>query len=313
MTSVTLPHQRPGAAATKHLGTLGSVEVRDLAHLKANPLNPRGPVSKDDPKVIELSRSISANGLRSPILILNNGIIIAGHRRKVACEIAGLTRVRVIVTEDLAPDQQLELMLIENVQREDLSPVQEAAGYKGLLDRNRKLADISRAVGKSLTHINARLAILELTPEVQRLFARRQLPIGAAALLAKLGPDKQREWADKAVQSNWTVEALRQTLDPQKKPVVQSRPVAQKGAGNSSSGPTMTSERAVASIVIKKGALSAGDIVNARAAVSCECDRLSGSAKEKACSNCPLPGFLVALLHRFHDVGGGESKVERKG
>src|ERR1700733_10071190 len=287
MTSVTLPHQRPGAAATKHLGTLGSVEVRDLAHLKANPLNPRGPVSKDDPKVIELSRSISANGLRSPILILNNGIIIAGHRRKVACEIAGLTRVRVIVTEDLAPDQQLELMLIENVQREDLSPVQEAAGYKGLLDRNRKLADISRAVGKSLTHINARLAIL--------------------------GPGKQREWADKAVQSNWTVEALRQTLDPQKKPVVQSRPVAQKGAGNSSSGPTMTSERAVASIVIKKGALSAGDIVNARAAVSCECDRLSGSAKEKACSNCPLPGFLVALLHRFHDVGGGESKVERKG
>jgi ParB family chromosome partitioning protein len=158
--------------------------------LRPNDYQPR--LQMDDAGLAELAASIKAHGVIQPILVRRAGDeyrIIAGERRWRAARLAGLTSVPVIVKElstDEAPRKVLELALIENIQREDLNPIDEAKAYRRLADEFHLTQDaMASAVGKDRATVANVLRLLRLPAEVQNDVASGALSMGhARALLA---------------------------------------------------------------------------------------------------------------------------------
>jgi len=164
----------------------------DIDHLSPNQLQPRGSV--DDAKLEELTRSIASHGIIQPIVVRKVGDrfqIIAGERRWRAARHAGLMRVPVVVREVAAGRERslLEMALIENIQRENLNPIDEALAYRRLADDFQlKQEDIATAVGKDRASVANYLRLLKLPDEVRNEVASGRLSMGhARALLALPG------------------------------------------------------------------------------------------------------------------------------
>ena len=172
----------------------------DIDRLAPNEFQPRGPM--DDARLQDLARSITANGVIQPIVVRKVGDrfhIIAGERRWRAARLAGLLRVPVVV-RTVAPGQEqslLEMALIENLQREDLNPIEEALAYRRLSDEFRlRQEDISNAVGKDRATVANVLRLLKLPEEVRADVASGTLSMGhARALLALTDEADQRRTA----------------------------------------------------------------------------------------------------------------------
>jgi ParB family transcriptional regulator, chromosome partitioning protein len=171
----------------------------DIDRLTPNDFQPRG--SLDEARLQELSPSIRANGLIQPIVVRKAGDrfqIIAGERRWRAAKLAGLLRVPIVV-RDVVPGEksQLELALVENIQREDLNPIDEALAYKRLADQFELTQEqIAAAVGKDRATIANHLRLLRLPDEVRTEVASGRLSMGhARALLSLAGEAEQRQLA----------------------------------------------------------------------------------------------------------------------
>jgi ParB family transcriptional regulator, chromosome partitioning protein len=165
----------------------------DIDRLSPNQLQPRGSV--DDGKLEELTRSIAAHGVIQPIVVRKVGDrfeIIAGERRWRAAKRAGLLRVPIVVKEIAAGREQslLEMALIENIQREDLNPIDEALAYRCLADDFQlKQEDIATAVGKDRASVANYLRLLKLPDEVRNEVASGRLSMGHARALLGLAGD----------------------------------------------------------------------------------------------------------------------------
>ena len=178
---------------------LGPLEV-DIDRLVPNAFQPRRQM--DDARLDDLARSIKSNGIIQPIVVRKVGDrfqIIAGERRWRAAMRTGLARVPVVV-RDVAPGQErslLEMALIENIQREDLNPIEEAQAYRRLTDDFQLKQDqIADAVGKDRTSVANMLRLLKLPDEVRAEVAAGTLSMGhARALLALPGEAEQRRVA----------------------------------------------------------------------------------------------------------------------
>jgi ParB family transcriptional regulator, chromosome partitioning protein len=171
----------------------------DIDRLTPNDFQPRG--SLDEARLQELAQSIRANGLIQPIVVRKAGDrfqIIAGERRWRAAKLAGLLRVPIVV-RDVVPGEksQLELALVENIQREDLNPIDEALAYKRLADQFELTQEqIAAAVGKDRATIANHLRLLRLPEEVRTEVASGRLSMGhARALLSLAGEAEQRQLA----------------------------------------------------------------------------------------------------------------------
>ncbi len=185
--------------------------------IQANPLQPR--TVFEPAKLEELSASIRANGIIQPIVVrkLGEGYqIVAGERRWRASKLAGLTEVPVVV-QDVADRQMLELALIENLQREDLNPIETAQAYDRLareLDLSQE--EIGRRTGKDRTSIANMIRLLKLPKEVQLLLAEHRLSMGhARAILPLTTAEDQIQLAEKAAAQGLSVrqvEALVQEI-----------------------------------------------------------------------------------------------------
>ena len=187
----------PGGA-----GNGPAVEV-PLAKIVPNPNQPRRDF--DEEKLAELADSIKKNGLIQPIVVRKHGIgyeIIAGERRYKASKRAGLERVPVIV-KDVDDAEMYRLALIENIQRDDLNPIEEAKGYKTLIAMNgvKSLGDLSELVSKSRSSISNIIRLLKLPEEVQDMVSDGRLTYATArAILAIDGEERQLALAQKAVE-----------------------------------------------------------------------------------------------------------------
>ncbi len=183
----------------------GSLEV-DIDLLEPNHYQPRG--AMDDAKLEELARSIRANGVIQPIVVRRTPAsgagreryqIIAGERRWRAAQRAQLTRVPIVVKDVAAGDQMrlLEMALIENIQREDLNPMEAAAAYQRLVDEfHLKQDDIAAKVGKDRATVANYLRLLKLPAEVRGNVASGALSMGHARAIVALGSeDDQRRLA----------------------------------------------------------------------------------------------------------------------
>lgn len=188
----------PGGA-----GNGPAVEV-PLAKIVPNPNQPRRDF--DEEKLAELADSIKKNGLIQPIVVRKHGIgyeIIAGERRYQASKRAGLERVPVIV-KDVDDAEMYRLALIENIQRDDLNPIEEAKGYKTLIAMNgvKSLGDLSELVSKSRSSISNIIRLLKLPEEVQDMVSDGRLTYATArAILAIDGEERQIALAKKAVEN----------------------------------------------------------------------------------------------------------------
>ena len=161
--------------------------------IQANPLQPR--TVFEPAKLEELADSIRANGVIQPIVVrkLGNGFqIVAGERRWRASKLAGFVDVPVVV-QDVADPQMLELALIENIQREDLNPVETAQAYDRLVkELGLSQEEIGRRTGKDRTSITNMIRLLRLPKEVQLLLAEHRISMGHARAILAL-PDAEQQ------------------------------------------------------------------------------------------------------------------------
>ncbi len=164
-----------------------------LAMVQANPGQPRTHFDAAD--LQELAQSIKVHGVLQPILVRpvigapGRYEIVAGERRWRACQMLGLESIPVQVRE-IADGDMLEIAIIENVQRADLNPIEEALGYQALMDRfGRTQADVAEKVGKSRPHVANMLRLLHLDPEIQIMVREGKLSAGhARAILSAPDP-----------------------------------------------------------------------------------------------------------------------------
>ena len=159
----------------------------DIDQLDPTDTQPRKVFNED--KLDELAQSIKANGIIQPIVARRRGErfqIIAGERRWRAAQMAGLHKVPCII-KDIADENVLEISLIENIQREDLNPIEEANAYKSLLEKlNITQEEMARRVGKDRTSVTNALRLLRLPIEIQKLVEEDKLSMGHARALLSL-------------------------------------------------------------------------------------------------------------------------------
>ena len=197
---------------------LGDVSVKEEKHhLQALPIEymqrgkyqPRKDINPE--KLQELADSIKAQGIIQPIVVRQIAFqkyeIIAGERRWRAAQLVGLSEVPVVIKE-IDDRAAMAIALIENIQREDLNPLEEAESLKRLLDEfNMTHQLVAEAIGKSRTTVTNLLRLIELHPEVKKLLLSNQLEMGHARALLSVEGIKQVTLATKVVKEGLSVRA----------------------------------------------------------------------------------------------------------
>lgn len=185
-------HATVSTASSAEEGKDGTLMVK-LSKVEPNREQPRK--NFDEDSLQELAESLKQFGMLQPILVQNRGDyyeIIAGERRWRAAKIAGLKEVPVIVRE-LTDQEIVEISLIENIQREDLNPIEEAQAYKRLLTEfHLKQDEVAERVSKSRTAVTNSMRLLKLCDEVQKMVVDDMISTGhARALISIEDPEEQ--------------------------------------------------------------------------------------------------------------------------
>jgi ParB family chromosome partitioning protein len=196
----------------------GSIEI-PLARIKENPRQPR--LRMADDALEALAESIRQHGVIQPILVtetLDGYQLVAGERRVRAARLAGLDRVPAVVRQ-LAEQQQLELALVENLQREDLDPMEAAHAYRQLMDEfSFSQEDLASRVGRARSTVANTLRLLDLHPAVQEAIVEGRISEGHARALGGLPPEGQARAVQSVVDDDLSVrqveELVRRVREP---------------------------------------------------------------------------------------------------
>jgi len=187
----------------------------DIEELRPNPYQPRRIF--DEQALNELAASIKEHGVFQPIIVkksIQGYEIIAGERRFRASKLAGKKTIPAII-RDFTDEQMMEIALLENLQREDLTVIEEANAYQKMLTNlNLTQEELALKVGKSRSHITNIIGLLRLPESVQHMILNHELTMGHARVLSKLSDaQKIREMAEKIVKENLTVRATEELLE----------------------------------------------------------------------------------------------------
>jgi len=184
----------------------------ELIHLSVDEIfpnaeQPRTRFTEND--LVDLTRSIEANGIVQPILVRRKGAryeLIAGERRWRAAQRAGLNTIPAVVRE-IADDKRLEISLIENIQRKELTPIEEARAYQKLIETIGLTQEmVANRVGKDRTFVTNYLRMLKLPEDIQSLIMEEKLSVGhARALLMLPQVDQQRKLARRIIEISLSV------------------------------------------------------------------------------------------------------------
>ena len=193
-------------------GGRGLVEV-DVNAISPNPRQPR--TVMDEAALAELADSIRDHGILQPVVVTRSGAgytLVAGERRWRASKLAGLGTIPAVVKE-ITPNQLLEVALVENIQREDLGPLEEAAAYKQLIEElGLTQEEAARRVGKSRSAVANSLRLLNLLPEANEALERGLITEGHARTLLSLAtPEEQRKLLAAMLSGRFTVRAAEES------------------------------------------------------------------------------------------------------
>lgn len=211
-------------ASDSKQGESSQEQIQDipLAEIRPNPYQPR--TEFDATALQELADSIEEQGLLQPITLRKSAIkgyeIIAGERRFRAMKLAGYDSIPALVRE-MTDAQMIETAIIENLQREDLTPLEEAQAYRNLMDElNLTQAEAAKRLGKSRSHLANTLRLLDLNEDVKELLQNKQLSMGQARTLLGLKNKKdQSRLAKKVVDEGITVRHLEKMVQNLNEPV----------------------------------------------------------------------------------------------
>lgn len=181
-----------------------------LADLRANPYQPRK--NFDEEALRELAESIRVHGVFQPIIVkksIKGYEIIAGERRVRASKLAGLTTIPAII-KDFSDDEMMQIALLENLQRENLTAIEEAKAYKSIIESlNITQDELAKRVGKSRSHITNILGLLKLPVSVQDMVLYNKISMGHARVLSKLeDKEKIEDLASKIIDEDLSVRSL---------------------------------------------------------------------------------------------------------
>ena len=212
-------HATVSTASSAEEGKDGTLMVK-LSKVEPNREQPRK--NFDEDSLQELAESLKQFGMLQPILVQNRGDyyeIIAGERRWRAAKIAGLKEVPVIVRE-LTDQEIVEISLIENIQREDLNPIEEAQAYKRLLTEfHLKQDEVAERVSKSRTAVTNSMRLLKLCDEVQKMVVDDMISTGhARALISIEDPEEQYLIAQKIFDEKLSVREVEKLVKALHKP-----------------------------------------------------------------------------------------------
>ena len=187
-------------------------DIKELSvdDIRPNPYQPRK--SFNEEALQELAESIKNYGVFQPIIVkksIKGYDLIAGERRLRASKLAGRATIPAIIKE-FSDDQMREIALLENLQRENLSPIELAWAYKGIIDSlHIRQEDLADKIGKSRSHVTNTLGLLRLPEEIQNQILDNKISMGHAKILSKIDDDyKVKEFADKIVNNNISVREL---------------------------------------------------------------------------------------------------------
>jgi ParB family chromosome partitioning protein len=186
----------------------------DIDLIQPSPQQPRTRFS--DERLEELAQSIKNNGVIQPVLLRSRSTgfeLIAGERRWLAARKAGLRKIPAIVRE-IPDDRVLELALVENIQRQELNPIEEANAYLRLQQAlGITQEDLAQRLGKDRSSVTNCLRLLRLPPDLQLLVEEEKVSMGHARCLLGLdNPDSQRSWARKVIERRMSVRELERAL-----------------------------------------------------------------------------------------------------
>ena len=206
-----LPEHSPGSGEPSPQREFLRLPVEQI---EPNPLQARAAFRAD--RLRELADSIAVNGIIEPLIVRSKEgryQIVAGERRWRAAKLAGLTEVPVVV-RDVEDDHLLEITLVENLQREDLNPIETAQAFHRLVDElHLSHEEIGRRTGKDRTTITNLLRLLRLAPDIQDLVAEYRLSMGhARAILALPTPELQRSLTDKTISQGLSVRQVERAV-----------------------------------------------------------------------------------------------------
>ena len=191
------------------------VQIKDI---QKNPYQPRKEFSEE--KIQELAQSIKENGLIQPIIVRKSPVlgyeILAGERRYRASIAAGLSEVPVIVKQLSDQDMMLH-SIIENLQRENLNPIEEARAYQSLIDKGFTHTEIAEKMGKSRPYITNLVRLLGLSKHILTEVESGRLSQAHARLLIQLSSDKQDKLLNRIQTENLSVRQVEQILQKTKK------------------------------------------------------------------------------------------------
>jgi ParB family chromosome partitioning protein len=191
----------------------------DLALIDPNPHQPRG--SMDPVALKELAASIKVSGVLQPVILRpieggggNRYQLVAGHRRTEAAKLAGLAKIPALLKAGSTDEQQAEWALIENIQRQDLNPIERAKAYRSYVDTFKLThAQAAERLGEDRATISNFLRLLDLNPGVQDLVARGLLTAGHAKVLAGISdPARQDAFANRTIAEGLSVRKLEEVL-----------------------------------------------------------------------------------------------------
>ena len=186
--------------------------------ISPNPLQPRQKIAPEE--LAELAASISEHGLIQPLIVsqvsdaeARRYQLIAGERRLEAAKLAGLTKVAVVIRE-ATPQEMLELALVENIQRADLNPLEQATAYRHLMDDfGLTQEQVAERVGKSRVAVANSVRLLRLPDEIKSSLAQGQITEGhARAILALDQPDEQRKIWEEVLKRGLNVRQTEETV-----------------------------------------------------------------------------------------------------
>jgi ParB family chromosome partitioning protein len=204
----------PGSIPALDPGNTGGAKDLAIAEIRPNPFQPRTVFKADELK--SLADSIREQGVLQPVLVVKakdaGYLLISGERRLRAAQSLGWQRIPALI-KPAATDQELaEWAIIENVQRDDLNPLEEARAYKRLVDEfSLTQEDVAKKVGKERSTVANSLRLLKLPAEIQGLLEKGELQMGhARALLAVDSAEAQKALGSRAAREGWSVRAVEQ-------------------------------------------------------------------------------------------------------
>ena len=195
------------------------VEVK-TSDLRSNPYQPRKTFNEETLK--ELADSILEHGVIEPVIVkktIKGYELVAGERRTKAAKMAGLETIPAVI-RDFNDQEMMEIALIENIQREDLNPIEEASAYQKIIELGGfTQEEFAKKFGKSRSHVTNMLGLLSLPEVVKGYVQEKKLSMGHARALSKISdPEKVLALADKVIKDNLSVRGLEQLISEEDLP-----------------------------------------------------------------------------------------------